>query len=188
MPEAGATVPPSRRLGVHAGDLDLDVGGVGAESHGDSGRGGRSGVDLDSSRGGARLFGGVVRPGRRTRPGSPIGAVAVGWWWYPVVLLGPLVFAIAVTGIAVLIGEPWIAARPPAMTLSIPVLGLTLVIPVLTDGLGEELGWRGYLRSRLLIRHRAIPASLILGLYWWLWQVKISDFAIWSGRVSVVSD
>jgi membrane protease YdiL (CAAX protease family) len=95
----------------------------------------------------------------------------VRWWWYPVVLLGPLVFALIVAGIAVLLGEPWDAARPPALTLSIPALGLTLLLLALTDGLGEELGWRGYLLPRLLIRHRAFVASLIVGLYWWLWHL-----------------
>jgi hypothetical protein len=40
----------------------------------------------------------------------------VSWWWYSVVLLGPLVFALMVAGIVVLLGEPWDAARPPAMT------------------------------------------------------------------------
>jgi hypothetical protein len=56
----------------------------------------------------------------------------VSWWWYPVVLLGPLVFALVVAGIA--------------LTMSIPAFALTLLVLVLTDGLGEELGWRGYLR------------------------------------------
>ena len=88
-------------------------------------------------------------------------------------LLGPLVFAMAVAGIAVVIGEPWDEARPPALTLSIPALALTLLVLALTDGLGEELGWRGYLLPRLLVRHRAVAASLILGLYWWLWHLPL---------------
>jgi hypothetical protein len=35
-------------------------------------------------------------------------------------LLRPLVFALMVAGIAVLLGEPWDAARPPATVLSLP--------------------------------------------------------------------
>jgi uncharacterized protein len=95
----------------------------------------------------------------------------VSWWWYLVVLLGPLVFSLLVAGIAMLLGEPWDAARPPTMTLPIPALALTLLILALTDGLGEELGWRGYLLPRLLMRHRAFAAGLIVGLYWWFWHL-----------------
>jgi hypothetical protein len=58
----------------------------------------------------------------------------VRWWWYPVALLGPLAFALGVAAIAVVIGEPWDEARPPALTLSIPALALTLLILALTDG------------------------------------------------------
>jgi membrane protease YdiL (CAAX protease family) len=88
----------------------------------------------------------------------------VRWWWYPVVLLGPLLFALAVAGVAVLLGEPWRAVRPSALTLSLPALVLTLLVLALTDGLGEELAWRGYLLPRLLIRHRAVSRSHLVAM------------------------
>jgi membrane protease YdiL (CAAX protease family) len=97
----------------------------------------------------------------------------VRWWWYPVVLVGPLAFSLIAAGIAVLLGEPWVAVRPAALKLSIPALVLTFLILMLTDGLGEELGWRGYLLPRLLGRYRAIPASLILGFGWWIWHLPL---------------
>jgi uncharacterized protein len=95
----------------------------------------------------------------------------VRWWWYLVVLLGPLVFSLLVAAIAMVLGVPWDAARPSTLTLSIPALALTLLALALTDGLGEELGWRGYLLPRLLIRYRGFTAGLIVGLYWWFWHL-----------------
>jgi CAAX protease family protein len=105
----------------------------------------------------------------------------VQWWWYPVVLVGPLVFSLIAAGIAMLLGQPWPAVRPVALTLSVPALALTFLILMITDGLGEELGWRGYLLPRLLSRYRAIPASLILGLGWWLWHLPL----IWTAGAAI---
>ena len=105
----------------------------------------------------------------------------VRWWWYPVVLVGPLVFSLIAAGIAVLLGQPWPAVRPVALTLSVPALALTFVILMITDGLGEELGWRGYLLPRLLSRYRAVPASLILGLGWWLWHLPL----VWTAGAAI---
>lgn len=105
----------------------------------------------------------------------------VRWWWYPVVLVGPLVFSLTAAGIAMLLGQPWPAVRPVALTLSVPALAMTFVILMITDGLGEELGWRGYLLPRLLSRYRAVPASLILGVGWWLWHLPL----VWTAGAAI---
>jgi uncharacterized protein len=105
----------------------------------------------------------------------------VRWWWYPAILVGPLVFSLIAAGIAMLLGESWTAVRPTALTLSIPAFVLTFVLLVLTDGLGEELGWRGFLLPRLLSRYRAVLASLILGFGWWLWHLPL----IWTPGAAI---
>ena len=97
----------------------------------------------------------------------------VGWIWYLLVLLGPLIFSVLVAAVDVLLGGSWTAARPSALALSLPAIALTLAALTLTDGLGEELAWRGYALPRLLVRHRMLAASLILGVVWWLWHLPL---------------
>ena len=43
------------------------------------------------------------------------------------------------------------------------------------------MGWRGYLLPRLLRRYRAVPASLILGLGWWLWHLPL----VWTAGAAI---
>ena len=53
------------------------------------------------------------------------------------------------------------------------LLPLFLLILTFTDGLGEELAWRGFALPRLLTGHNALVASLILGAIWALWHLPL---------------
>ncbi len=99
----------------------------------------------------------------------------VGWQWYLVVILGPAAFSLAVAGLYALLGGSWAEAAPPALRsgAALALLPLFLVILSGTDGLGEELAWRGFALPRLLTQHNALVASLILGVLWALWHLPL---------------
>ena len=107
--------------------------------------------------------------------GSRLVRWRVGWEWYLVVVLGPAVFTAAVAVVYVLLGGSWAAAAPPALSgeASLVVLPLFLMALFVTDGLGEELAWRGFALPRLLTRYNALVASLFLGVLWALWHLPL---------------
>jgi membrane protease YdiL (CAAX protease family) len=106
--------------------------------------------------------------------GSRLVRWRVGWQWYVVVILGPAVFSLAVAGVYALFGGSWAEAAPPAILAGpLLLLPLFLAILTLTDGLGEELAWRGFALPRLLTRHNALVASVVLGVIWALWHLPL---------------
>jgi len=97
--------------------------------------------------------------------------VPARWWlvaFSPLLFYGLLVVAMA-----------WWQGPPPSFgelgrLNFLPNLGLAaLPFWVLTYGIGEETGWRGYALPRLQQRHGAFTATLILWFWWAFWHLPL---------------
>jgi membrane protease YdiL (CAAX protease family) len=99
-----------------------------------------------------------------------LGRWRVGVRWYAVALLAPAGFWLAAWAAGSFLGLG--DMRPRAVDLGATAAGLFAVL-LLTDGLGEEAGWRGYALPALLARHRPLVASLGLGLFWAFWHLPL---------------
>jgi membrane protease YdiL (CAAX protease family) len=88
--------------------------------------------------------------------------------WITVSLLTPVFFAVIALAVVaasgtLVVGPLWRAASQPAWWLDLAV-GSCLY------GIGEELGWRGWLLPRLEQRHTAVAATLLLAPMWAAWH------------------
>jgi uncharacterized protein len=87
----------------------------------------------------------------------------VGVGWYLFALFSTLGVGVATIGVHALVG----GATPPA---NLRVVFAQLV----SAGLPEEYGWRGFALPHLLKRHSALGSSVIIAIFWVLWHIPIS--------------
>lgn len=98
--------------------------------------------------------------------------------WYLVVFL--LIPLIQLSGVFIYeILYPGSIGRFAPEPLSVWLLTILLAIPI--GPLAEEIGWSGYLISRLQGRYDALNSGLILGLVWGLWHLPLfwAPFGVW---------
>jgi membrane protease YdiL (CAAX protease family) len=97
--------------------------------------------------------------------------VKPGWW---LVAVSPL-------GVYLLVGAALWLLQGQQMDLAamgqvdfLPPLGLAAIpLWILTFGIGEETGWRGFALPRLQERHSALSATLLLWVFWALWHLPL---------------
>ena len=106
-----------------------------------------------------------------------LGRWRVGIQWYLIALFLPLL----VSFLAITLNS-WTGGTSPDFSVAgFPfgpaetplwqkIIILLLVFILGFDGLGEEIGWRGFALPQLLERYSALISSLILGALWAIWH------------------
>ncbi len=124
----------------------------------------------------------VVREGVRDvsfRFGGVRGlrALAIAWW-YPLLVGGVAYGAAWSTGLATFVapkmaGLGLASASPVARFAALLVVTCTVLVPLSAiTAAGEELGWRGYMLTRLIDAQVSRPV-LVSGVVWGLWHCPL---------------
>ena len=93
----------------------------------------------------------------------------VGWQWWVIALGLPIVAAGVITlGILVVGGPVDLRQELPSPLLFV---GIFLFAMVLSGGLNEEPGWRGFAQPRLNEQYGALRGSLLIGVVWAGWHL-----------------
>ncbi|WP_379316861.1 CPBP family glutamic-type intramembrane protease [Paenibacillus puldeungensis] len=95
-----------------------------------------------------------------------------GGKWLLIAIGLPILYGIIAVSTHALITGAWPNWSQFGLTEKLPKLNvwMTAVVWMLTFGIGEESGWRGYLLPELHKRYSLMYSSLIVALIWMLWH------------------
>lgn len=96
-----------------------------------------------------------------------IWRVGIGWWAFALFALVPMYLGGMVLG-NLFIGSSLDLSHVPPLYMFIPLFIMKFFVDA---GLGEELGWRGFLLPRIQARHNALVSSIIVGIVWGMWHL-----------------
>lgn len=91
-----------------------------------------------------------------------------GRWVATALLIGPLIYTIAVAAYVAFGGE--VGAVNYGL---LPWLPIVFLVPVVFGPLAEEFGWRGFALPLLDHKGKAFSASIIIGVLWALWHAPL---------------
>jgi len=91
------------------------------------------------------------------------------WWAYALfMVLGVVILGMVINAVFGL--DPLdLSGIPQGLLMVVPIMTMT----VITGGLNEELGWRGFLLPRIQGRYNALVAGLIVGVFHGFWHIPL---------------
>lgn len=110
--------------------------------------------------------------GRRAIPSFLRGQLCLPKASWAFVILFPLLAMTLVLAAYACAGSP-LGTLAAALRAAWPLLLIHIALQFLTVGLGEELGWRGWLLPTLTGRHGLPRATFATGIVWYFWHIPI---------------
>ncbi len=106
----------------------------------------------------------------------------LGWGWIAIAV-SPLFLLLISLPIGYYISGKWFDfGRFFADKFSSPASAFSWILPLISYGIFEEPGWRGFALPRLQKRFSALKATFILSVFWFLWHLPMFlyrfDFSI----------
>lgn len=93
-------------------------------------------------------------------------------WWLLVALAVPVALVGVAAAVSVLAGGAGLAFEQLGVWEELPGLSpfATWLTLVLFIGLGEEVGWRGWMQHRLQATRALVPSAILVGVAWVAWH------------------